>query len=338
MLDIAPTVLTLFGLPPGADMPGRPLVEAFAEAPVVERIPSWEQVPGPSGMHPPERAPSLEEVWESEAAIRQLADLGYVDAPAKDQERQVRFARGHQSFNLARLHLAAGRAGEAAPLLEELVREEPGLLTFRLYLAQAYFQSGRLDACRQAVESFLPPGEERPIARFLLGNLCLAEGKIEEGLEHLLAFEKANPPMPRLRCTVGRLYARLGLWEEAERCFGAALELDTEFPPAHIGMARVFLEKGTLREAAESALTAIGLDYNLPAAHYFLGVALAALGRIPRAIQAFEGCLALRPEMAAAHEWLAAIHEQATGDHDRAAAHRRQAQQLAERFRDAVQP
>jgi tetratricopeptide (TPR) repeat protein len=327
LLDIAPTVLALFGLPAGADMPGRPLVEAFAEPIPVERIPSWELVPGPSGTHPPEAAPGPEEVWESEAAIRQLADLGYVDAPSKDQERQVKLARLHQTFNLARLHLAAGRAAEASPLLEALVQETPESATFKLYLAQSYFQSGRLDASRQVVKGLIQPGDERPMARFLLGNLCLAEGKMEEGLAHLLAFEGAPTAMPRLRCTVGRVYARLGRWDDAERSFRDALSLDPDLPAAHVGMARVFLERKLLREAAESALTAIGLEYNSPAAHYFLGMALAGLGRIPRAIQAFEACLALRPGLVAAHQWLAAIHEQATGDRERAQAHRRKAQQ-----------
>ncbi len=43
LLDIAPTVLTLFGLPVGRDMDGRVLVEAFAEpAPEVRTVETWE--------------------------------------------------------------------------------------------------------------------------------------------------------------------------------------------------------------------------------------------------------------------------------------------------------
>ena len=51
LIDIAPTVLTLFDLPIGEDMDGRPLLEAFEETPEVKRIPSWEEIPGESGMH-----------------------------------------------------------------------------------------------------------------------------------------------------------------------------------------------------------------------------------------------------------------------------------------------
>ena len=51
LIDVAPTVLTLFDLPIGEDMDGRPLLEAFEEMPKVKTIPSWEHVDGESGMH-----------------------------------------------------------------------------------------------------------------------------------------------------------------------------------------------------------------------------------------------------------------------------------------------
>ena len=46
VLDITPTLLALLGLPVADDMPGRPLVEAFADRThsKVARIPSWEEV------------------------------------------------------------------------------------------------------------------------------------------------------------------------------------------------------------------------------------------------------------------------------------------------------
>ncbi|MBW2417101.1 MAG: alkaline phosphatase family protein [Deltaproteobacteria bacterium] len=49
VIDIAPTLLALLGLPVAEDMPGRPLVEAFAggEDSELSRIPSWEEVGRP---------------------------------------------------------------------------------------------------------------------------------------------------------------------------------------------------------------------------------------------------------------------------------------------------
>ena len=50
LLDIAPTILTLFGLPVGEDMEGKILVNAFVEPPAITRIPSWETVAGTMGV------------------------------------------------------------------------------------------------------------------------------------------------------------------------------------------------------------------------------------------------------------------------------------------------
>ncbi len=75
LLDIAPTVLTLLGLPVGADMDGKALVQAFDHPIAIERIPSWDEVPGDAGMHPADLR--IDPIDASEA-IRQLVELGYM--------------------------------------------------------------------------------------------------------------------------------------------------------------------------------------------------------------------------------------------------------------------
>ena len=51
LIDIGPTILSLYGLPIGEDMDGRPLVEIFEEPLEIETIPSWDDVEGDHGMH-----------------------------------------------------------------------------------------------------------------------------------------------------------------------------------------------------------------------------------------------------------------------------------------------
>ncbi|HLA63747.1 MAG TPA: alkaline phosphatase family protein, partial [Rhodothermales bacterium] len=81
LLNIAPTVLTLFGLPVGSDMPARPLLQAFETPPAVETIPSWEDVPGDAGTHSEE---ARSDPWAEQEAMRQLIELGYVEATTGD--------------------------------------------------------------------------------------------------------------------------------------------------------------------------------------------------------------------------------------------------------------
>ncbi|HMP06241.1 MAG TPA: alkaline phosphatase family protein, partial [Lacipirellulaceae bacterium] len=55
LLDIVPTILTLFGLPIGADMDGRPWLEILDRQVRPDRIPSWDEAAGPCGSHAPDR-------------------------------------------------------------------------------------------------------------------------------------------------------------------------------------------------------------------------------------------------------------------------------------------
>ena len=54
LLDICPTLLHLCGLPVGADMDGKVLVNLLAGAAPVRTVPSWDSVEGEAGMHRPD--------------------------------------------------------------------------------------------------------------------------------------------------------------------------------------------------------------------------------------------------------------------------------------------
>jgi len=83
LLDICPTILTCFGLPVGEDMDGRPLVNAFETPPEISTIPTWDDVPGKDGSHPPEVSIDPQEARE---AINQLVALGYIEKPNENKE------------------------------------------------------------------------------------------------------------------------------------------------------------------------------------------------------------------------------------------------------------
>jgi predicted AlkP superfamily phosphohydrolase/phosphomutase len=51
LLDVTPTVLSLFGLPIGADMDGRPWLEIFDQETRAEHVMTWDAIEGDDGMH-----------------------------------------------------------------------------------------------------------------------------------------------------------------------------------------------------------------------------------------------------------------------------------------------
>jgi tetratricopeptide (TPR) repeat protein len=135
LLDICPTLLTLAGLPIGQDMDGRPLLEAWESTPEIATIESWEDVPGETGQHPPD---TKLDPRDSQQAMQQLVDLGYIERPDADAESAIKNTVQELNFNLAQSYMDADRHREAIELLEGLHKESPNDSRFAMRLALCY--------------------------------------------------------------------------------------------------------------------------------------------------------------------------------------------------------
>jgi predicted AlkP superfamily phosphohydrolase/phosphomutase/tetratricopeptide (TPR) repeat protein len=346
LLDVAPTVLTLFGLPVGEDMDGRVLVQAFEETPNIARIRSWENEEGECGMHPPDLRM---DPAAAQAVLQQFVALGYIQPPSEDQSKAVASSIRESEYNLAREYMDARLPNQALPLLEKLAKEDPPQARFRMQLAQCYLTLQRRTEAREILEQVLKedpkkenPGKRdgetagsidvaqagetspksRPWADLLLGVIHFEEGNMERALESLLRAEQADPRLPHLHLRIGETYLRQRKNAEAERAFEKALDIDGDSAEAHLGLAVVRLRQRRHEEAAEQALLAVGLQHFLPLGHFYLGVALARLGHRVRARLAFETSLTMLPGLIAAHRWLAALYNYPDGDKEKSIQHR----------------
>lgn len=149
LLDITPTILTLFGLPVGEDMDGRPLADAFLKAPPIQSIPSWDAVPGHDGQHPPGKKLDAE---ASRQALEQLVALGYIERPADKRDQAVAQARRELDYNLALSYMDAGLHGKAAPLLAELYQACPLEFRFGIQLAMCLQTLGMIDDMARLID------------------------------------------------------------------------------------------------------------------------------------------------------------------------------------------
>jgi predicted AlkP superfamily phosphohydrolase/phosphomutase/thioredoxin-like negative regulator of GroEL len=149
LLDICPTILSLFGLPPGKDMDGKVLLPAFKEPPRLEPIESWDSVPGAAGIHPPETR--LDPVASAEA-FKQLVELGYVAPPGPNVKDTVDECVRELKYNLARSYRDGNCCGEAADLAEELWTRWPKEHRFGLLLIECLLPLRQAARRRQAIE------------------------------------------------------------------------------------------------------------------------------------------------------------------------------------------
>ena len=400
LLDVTPTILSVYGLPVGEDMDGKPLAAAFEEPPEIRTVPSWDEVEGDDARHAKEVAT---DPLAARQALDQLVALGYVDELPEDHERAVRETARELRYNLARSLMDADRYADARGILEELHDEEPSAYRFGIQLAMCLRALDEPAALRRLVEGITEQrkadavearkglrrladelrarhaeragetgqaegktgeeedGERTPLdpslfeeserrewmrlrglallrtfdLEYLLGWVCLAEGRPGEALEHLKKAEEAEPTRPGLPIQIGEAYLQGKRPADAARAFEQALEIDPLNPHGHLGLARARLRERRPSDAADSALQAVGLLFHYPLAHHVLGVALCRLRRFEDARVAFETAISLNPNSIESHARLLRLYMGPCLDLARADHHRKQVRALHE---GAAQP
>jgi predicted AlkP superfamily phosphohydrolase/phosphomutase/tetratricopeptide (TPR) repeat protein len=315
LLNVTPTLLTLFGLPVGRDMPAPPLVQAFETPPAVETIPTWE-TPAEDAAR---AAPA--DPWAEQVVLRQLVELGYVEAPEGNPAEVAEASARESRFNLARVYFSTGRAEQAIPLFEEAyAADSKHRAHYGLWLAHAYRAVGRAEEAHDLAARLRAEGATRPAALdLLLVDLHLDAGRADEALALLDAQEA--PAAPEMLLRRADAFLRLGRYDDAEAAFDAALGLDPDSARAWHGLAKAHIGRKQYEPAAEAALAAVARLYHYPEAHFHLGVAMTRLGWAERAEQAFRVALAQRPGFALAHRWLARLYRDYLRDAEQAAFH-----------------
>ncbi len=324
LLDITPTALTLMGLPVGADMDGRVLVEAFEEPPPIERVFSWDTMEGEAGQHPPDLRV---DPFEAGDAMKQLADLGYVQQPSPDAAAQRALVARETRFNLAIVYMSTRRVREAMPLFEALARETPDEPRYALNLAQCYHNVGRYADSREILGRFLEAHPAHADAKIHLGAALFAEGRLEEAGAVLEEVERESSGRTDLDTLLGTVYVFLRRYDDAERVFSRAAATDAHDPGAHHGLALVAAGRKQFERAVEHCLTALDLRHFYPDAHYTLGVALTWMKDFEHAVRSFQVAISMQPGLIDAHRYLASIYRH-LGDRDNAPRHRDIAERL----------
>ncbi len=274
VLDVAPTILTLFGLPVGRDMDGKVLSQAFAETPQVAYLGSWDEVPGADGGHPPHTR--LDPI-AAQAALEQMIALGYIEKPDENREIAVEKTTRELRYNLGEAYQDAGRHLEAYEIFAELHAADRDEQRFAVRLFASCQALERHQEMRRIVDHLDARWHG---VDYLKAQVLTAEKRYGEALDALERVTEADLLRPALFLQTADLYMRLRRWPEARQVYEKALALDPDNAEAYLGLCRMALRRRKFGEAAQSALDALQRTYQSPQAHFLLGCALAGRKRI----------------------------------------------------------
>jgi tetratricopeptide (TPR) repeat protein len=333
ILDVAPTILALYGLPVGEDMDGRVLEEALApeflaEFPV-ERIPTWEREESageevaPSAQDPeliaklralgylaPEPEGSEDELTAglSQDSARAFNNQGVVlmtqrdlDGALEQFEKGLAAGGGIPSLvNIANVHLAQRDLDQAESALARIeaiqpnARMLPGLRGAVADLRGDDVEAERL--LRQAIR--IDPADSRAHAR--LGHVLEKRGQLDEALAEFEAAVRANPDNAEAHNYAGNVLRQRGDLPGAEAYFRKAIAADPRYPGAYNNLGLLLQETGRGTEAVELYRKGLEQAPRSPLLHNSLGSLLLVKGDLDAAEREIRGALDVDPGMAEA--------------------------------------
>lgn len=348
LLQITPTILTLFGLPLGADMDGVPALDVFAETPAIETIPSWDLVDGPAGML---SAAYTSDPVASQVALQQLIDLGYIDDPGPNKKKAAEKAETEIRYNLARVYAGSMRYSKATELLRDLNGKFPDEGRYALRLANCYRDLGQFDDSQKCLLAFIEKAETKRMpleeiekkykekteqfpkrkeylrkrwakelrsqhtlirdlanARHRLSDLELRTGNPAELLEEYTKQLGEKISIAQLQ-KLAQLSFEAKNWDLAANSYTKLLAVDAHNFGIINQLMMVAMRKEQWHDAANMALDSIALNYYQPLVHYRLGEVLLKLEEYENAARAYEVCLKMMPSMGNARNRLIYLYE-----------------------------
>lgn len=208
---------------------------------------------------------------------------------------------------------AAGRLAEALPYLEATREWARDNVELHYFLGLAYLQTGKIDDARTALAvSFgvkpesagahlttaqmlirlnldeaaaaelrraLEKDARLPQARYLLGQIALFRGRLDESSDWTRGELDVNPGNAMAWYQLGDAHVRQAKWGEAIAMLQRSLWLNPFYSGPYILLGRAYMKTGQPATAEGMLRRAIQYDPNNRTAHYMLAQLLQQLGR-----------------------------------------------------------
>jgi tetratricopeptide (TPR) repeat protein len=208
---------------------------------------------------------------------------------------------------------AAGRLAESLPYLEATRTWAADNIELHYFLGLAYLQTGKADAARRALAvafgmqpdeagahlitaqmlirlNLVEPAAEEleralkkdarlPNARFLLGQMALFRGRLDESADWSRGELEVNPGHAMAWQQLGDVFIRKTQWDAAIPMLQRSLWINPFYSGPYILLGQAYAKKGQPATAEGMLRRAIQYDPNNRTAHYVLAQLLQQLGR-----------------------------------------------------------
>jgi tetratricopeptide (TPR) repeat protein len=340
ILDVAPTICAMFGVPYGNDLGGRPWLDLFDVDLKPQTVDARELAAAAEPSDGPRESvtPGNDSANDNDhnRGVEHLVELGYVDPHDVATRDMAEQCRRTTDLNRAISMLDAGLLAPAIARLEQLTQEHPDWHQSRAILADAYFRANQRQSARREIDWLMCRGSEQPQLYLLSAAIEFSNRHYDSALDELRCAGRAGVKLPGVRSLEGDIHLRKRDYSAAETAYRSSIETDGPTPHSSDGLAAVQLHFGRYEEAAMNALDALALEMWFGRAHYHLAVALLGVDKPQDALRALETWAAVEPLSPAPFRWMARVCERQLGDPSQAAACRAQGREVVRRRRKSL--
>ncbi len=308
LLDITPTILSIYNLPIGKDMGGHVMSAAFQNPPTLSCIESWDNMEGNFGDLPVELKKNSLDEYE---AMQQLIDLGYIEKMAPEAEEQVRVTYLENLYNLSAVHADKENYAVAISILEKLYEENKADIRYNLDLINYHLAVGQTERAKEILRFFKKINISKSINfNWLEAKYSMSINQPTEALTHLIQAYQSNPEQLEIILELANLYVKLGNWDESHTLLTQHFkDLKDNFLTHHL-LSSIHNKKGNYSEAIDHALEAIKKSPDYAPAYYQLGEAFYQMQEYETATKSLEACLEINPNISRARNLLINIYRQ----------------------------
>ncbi len=283
VLDIAPTILALYGLPAARDMDGQPLTDALAPAFLRRHPVAW--IDSYGGVRGPSQEVAAADAAGDAELLEKLRNLGYIG-----EERMT----AHNNRGI--IALDEGDAdGAIADFQKALEGGDAGSMV-RVNLARAYLTKGDLDKSRSYAEAVLRDDPKNKAAELLLATVDMKRDELDAAETHLRRAIAIDPTFVPARSKLGEVLRRRGRDDAALAEFRAVVEIAPISPIEYDDIGNIHREHHRPDLAMQAYREALRVDAQYIGAYNNLGLCLQELHRLDEAKTLYDKALLIRPE------------------------------------------
>ena len=205
------------------------------------------------------------------------------------------YAEARDNLGVSLMH--QGRVTEAIQLYEQALRIQPDVAEIHNNLGNAYARQGRTSEAVGEYERALQLRPGFAAAHNNLGNALMALGRIQQAIGEFGEALQTRPGDAETHSNLGFALVQIGRFPDAIEQYGEVLRLSPDNAQAHFDLANVLAGVGRIDEAIEHYHRSLGLRPDFAEAWNNLGHALFRQGRVPEAIDQYNRALRIKPDL-----------------------------------------